>query len=64
MAKPKLDKKVRGRDLLSVEAGKDLQIDPLSLDKNCIEQADLYLKWSERLNVIGNARSGSIGYTQ
>jgi hypothetical protein len=52
MAKPKLDKTVRGRDLLAKEAGKDLKIDPLSLDKNCIDQADLYLKWSERLNVV------------
>jgi hypothetical protein len=52
--KQKVDKTVRGRDLLQKEAKKDLKIDPLSLDTNCQEQADLYLKWSERLNVIDN----------
>jgi stress response protein YsnF len=50
----KIDKTVRGRDLLQKEAKKDLKIDPLELDKNCMEQADLYLKYSERLNVVDN----------
>lgn len=36
---------------LIAEATKDLKMDLLSLDTNCLEQPDLYLKWSERLNL-------------
>jgi hypothetical protein len=50
--KQKIDNTVRGRDLLAREAKRDLKMDKLELDKNCLEQADLYLKWSERLNVV------------
>lgn len=32
------------------EAEKDLKIDKLSLDQDCIDQPEIYLKWSERLN--------------
>ena len=37
------------------EAKEQLEIDPMSLDENCIEQPILYLEWSERLNEVDTA---------
>ncbi len=47
--------KIPDTKTLMKEAKKDLKIDKFSLDKNCIQQPDLYLKWSERLNSAENA---------